>query len=98
MAVTQRTLIHELPDPEGFQYKDAVLSPNQERVLIKEFSRLPFKEFEFRGFLGKRRTVSSATWVTSTAFFDLQLTAIGYVNLPLRRCQRAHRGPRGRSS
>jgi hypothetical protein len=27
-------------------------------VLIKEFSRLPFKEFEFRGFLGKRRTVS----------------------------------------
>ena len=59
MAVTQRTLFHELPDlPEGFQYKDAVLSPNQERVLIKEFSRLPFKEFEFRGFLGKRRTVS----------------------------------------
>ena len=59
IAVTQRTLIHELPDlPEGFQYKDAVLSPNQERVLIKEFSRLPFKEFEFRGFLGKRRTVS----------------------------------------
>jgi alkylated DNA repair dioxygenase AlkB len=44
--------------PEGFRYKDALFSPDEERMLIKEFSRLPFKEFEFRGFLGKRRTVS----------------------------------------
>ena len=34
------------------------MPPYQERGLIKEFSRLPFKEFEFRGLLGKRRTVS----------------------------------------
>jgi hypothetical protein len=27
-----------------------------------------------------RQDRSAATWVTSTAFFDLQLTAIGYVN------------------
>jgi alkylated DNA repair dioxygenase AlkB len=44
--------------PEGFQYKENFLSPSQERVLIASFKRLPFREFEFRGFLGKRRTVS----------------------------------------
>jgi alkylated DNA repair dioxygenase AlkB len=43
--------------PEGVRYNDEVLSPDQERILIEEFSRLPFKEFEFRGFRGKRRTV-----------------------------------------
>jgi alkylated DNA repair dioxygenase AlkB len=44
--------------PEGFQYNDAVLSPDQERELVEEFARLPFRELQFRGFLGKRRTVS----------------------------------------
>jgi alkylated DNA repair dioxygenase AlkB len=44
--------------PEGFRYQDEVLSPDQERTLIEKFASLPFKEFEFRGFLGKRRTVS----------------------------------------
>jgi hypothetical protein len=32
--------------------------PDQERDLVEEFGRLPFSGFEFRGFLGKRRTVS----------------------------------------
>jgi alkylated DNA repair dioxygenase AlkB len=44
--------------PEGFQYNDAVLSPDQEQDLVEEFARLPFRELEFRGFLGKRRIVS----------------------------------------
>ena len=44
--------------PEGFQYNDAVLSLDQEQTLVDEFAYLPFREFEFRGFLGKRRTVS----------------------------------------
>jgi hypothetical protein len=49
--------MHVCP-PEGFQYNDAVLSPDQERDLVEEFGRLLFREFEFRGFLGKRRTIS----------------------------------------
>ena len=59
MTVTQPSLF-ALPGgiPEGFQYSDAALSPDQEQALIEEFARLPFSEFEFRGFLGKRRTVS----------------------------------------
>jgi alkylated DNA repair dioxygenase AlkB len=59
MTVAQPTLF-TLPAslPEGFHYSDGVLSPDQEQALIEEFARLPFREFEFRGFLGKRRTVS----------------------------------------
>jgi alkylated DNA repair dioxygenase AlkB len=44
--------------PEGFRYEEKLLSPDQERTLIASFKRLHFREFEFHGFLGKRRTVS----------------------------------------
>ena len=44
--------------PEGFQYNDAVLSLDQEQTLVEQFAYLSFRQFEFRGFLGKRRTVS----------------------------------------
>ena len=44
--------------PDGFRYEPDVLSPQEEEALVAEFTRLPFKEFEFQGFLGKRRTVS----------------------------------------
>jgi alkylated DNA repair dioxygenase AlkB len=58
MAVTQPSPFAPGVPPEGFQYSNAVLSPDQERTFVGEFARLPFREFEFRGFLGKRRTVS----------------------------------------
>jgi len=44
--------------PEGFRYEPNLLSPEQEQSLVARFAELPFKEFEFQGFLGKRRTVS----------------------------------------
>ncbi|HET8712602.1 MAG TPA: alpha-ketoglutarate-dependent dioxygenase AlkB [Gemmatimonadales bacterium] len=44
--------------PEGFQYRPAVISPEEEQALVQRISTLPFKAFEFRGFEGKRRTVS----------------------------------------
>jgi len=40
------------------RYTPALISPGEERRLLKKISDLPFKEFEFHGFLGKRRTVS----------------------------------------
>jgi alkylated DNA repair dioxygenase AlkB len=59
MAFVQRALLEELLIlPEGFRYEDEFLSLKEERALISTFERLPFREFEFRGFLGKRRTVS----------------------------------------
>jgi alkylated DNA repair dioxygenase AlkB len=44
--------------PEGFRYAPELVSPAEERRLVSELEALPFKEFEFHGFLGKRRVVS----------------------------------------
>ena len=44
--------------PEGLKYRADVLSPDDERRLIRDFESLPFREFEFQGYLGKRRVVS----------------------------------------
>jgi alkylated DNA repair dioxygenase AlkB len=44
--------------PTGFSYRPDLLSAPQERALVQAMADLPFKEFEFRGFLGKRRVVS----------------------------------------
>jgi hypothetical protein len=57
MAITQHSLFP--PGlPKGFYYQNELLSPDEERILVEKFASLPFREFEFRGFLGKRRTVS----------------------------------------
>jgi hypothetical protein len=44
--------------PEGFAYREDVISAGDEQALIERFQGLPFKPFEFQGFLGKRRVVS----------------------------------------
>ena len=59
MAPVQRALFDELSRlPEGFHYGEQLYSPDEENRLVASFEPLPFREFEFRGFLGKRRTVS----------------------------------------
>jgi alkylated DNA repair dioxygenase AlkB len=44
--------------PEGFKYAPDVFSMDEERALVELIQPLPFKEFEFHGYLGKRRVVS----------------------------------------
>jgi alkylated DNA repair dioxygenase AlkB len=44
--------------PEGFKYQRELITPEEERGLVEQLQALPFKEFEFLGFLGKRRVVS----------------------------------------
>jgi alkylated DNA repair dioxygenase AlkB len=44
--------------PEGFRYAADVIDAAEEARLVAAFADLPFKEFEFHGFLGKRRVVS----------------------------------------
>ena len=44
--------------PEGFRYQPEVLLPDEERELVERIRELPLKEFEFHGFMGKRRTHS----------------------------------------
>jgi alkylated DNA repair dioxygenase AlkB len=46
------------PMPDGFRYAPDVISPDDETALAAHFKDLPFREFEFHGFLGKRRIVS----------------------------------------
>lgn len=44
--------------PEGFRHEGEILTADAEEALIAEARRLPLKEFEFRGYTGKRRTLS----------------------------------------
>ena len=44
--------------PEGFRYARELITPEAERALLAQIRELPFKEFEFHGYVGKRRTVS----------------------------------------
>lgn len=44
--------------PAGFRYEPDLITGDEERVLLEAFEHLTFKEFEFQGFLGKRRVVS----------------------------------------
>jgi alkylated DNA repair dioxygenase AlkB len=44
--------------PEGLRYAPDVITPDEERSLAAEIARLPFRPFEFHGYLGHRRTVS----------------------------------------
>jgi alkylated DNA repair dioxygenase AlkB len=58
MTSTQPRLFNPDLFPAGFQYREGICSPDEEQTLIAAIEDLPFREFEFRGFLGKRRTVS----------------------------------------
>lgn len=44
--------------PAGFAYAPDVLSQTDEQSLVEQFTTLPFKPFEFHGYLGNRRIVS----------------------------------------
>ena len=44
--------------PDGFRYQPDFLSREEESFLLQNLKGLPFKEFEFQGFKGKRRVVS----------------------------------------
>ena len=46
------------PLPEGFKYQPSLLSPAEEETLLARVRELPFKNFEFHGYVGKRRVVS----------------------------------------
>lgn len=44
--------------PNGFVYRENVIAPSEEVALLDAIRVLPFREFEFHGYLGKRRVVS----------------------------------------
>ena len=44
--------------PDGFAYRPELIAPEEKQALAARFQTLPFKPYEFRGYLGARRTVA----------------------------------------
>ncbi|HEX8561037.1 MAG TPA: alpha-ketoglutarate-dependent dioxygenase AlkB [Pyrinomonadaceae bacterium] len=44
--------------PEGFRYEPELIGHEDEAALLASVRELPFREFEFHGYTGKRRVVS----------------------------------------
>jgi alkylated DNA repair dioxygenase AlkB len=59
MAADEPTLFDTPAElPQGFKYQPDLITPPEEKQLLAEIEPLPFKDFEFHGFVGKRRVVS----------------------------------------
>ncbi|HEX6434691.1 MAG TPA: alpha-ketoglutarate-dependent dioxygenase AlkB [Gemmatimonadales bacterium] len=55
----QLSLLDPTPTlPEGFKYQPELVGVAEEPALLGHIRQLPLREFEFQGFVGKRRTVS----------------------------------------
>src|SRR5687768_3967349 len=57
MPPTRKTIKQASP-PEGFRYQKNIITPDEEGELVKHVESLPLKEYEFQGYLAKRRTIS----------------------------------------
>ncbi|MBV9243101.1 MAG: alpha-ketoglutarate-dependent dioxygenase AlkB, partial [Acidobacteria bacterium] len=68
MALKSITVQHP---PEGFRYRQRVIPPAQEGSLVDCIKALPLREFEFQGYLGKRR-VTSFGWRYDFGDYKLQ--------------------------
>ncbi|MCA1579943.1 MAG: alpha-ketoglutarate-dependent dioxygenase AlkB [Acidobacteria bacterium] len=44
--------------PDGFRYRADLLQPEEERDLVERIRHLPLEEFEFHGYVGRRRVLS----------------------------------------
>jgi alkylated DNA repair dioxygenase AlkB len=59
MPSSQLDLFEPAPAlPPGLAYRPDLITPPEERALAARLAELPFRAFEFQGFLGKRRVVS----------------------------------------
>ncbi|HKA22936.1 MAG TPA: alpha-ketoglutarate-dependent dioxygenase AlkB, partial [Blastocatellia bacterium] len=56
--VCRRNPVRETNLPEGFHYQKAFITPGEQHALVTHIQELPFREFEFLGYTGKRRVVS----------------------------------------
>lgn len=53
-----RKSIRNQSPPEGFRYQTDILPGDDEQDLVARIRELPLKEFEFHGYVGKRRVMS----------------------------------------
>jgi hypothetical protein len=57
---SQPTLFDPAPArlPAGFRYQSDLITPDDEAEILRNLKELPFRNFEFHGYVGKRRVVS----------------------------------------
>jgi alkylated DNA repair dioxygenase AlkB len=58
LFTAQATPVEAPAMPAGFRYAPDAIEADEEVRLVEAFADLPFKEFEFHGFFGKRRVIS----------------------------------------
>ena len=86
--------------PEGFRYEASLLDEAGEQSLLAQMRELPFRDFEFYGFVGKRRVVSfgwrydfnggglSKTEDMPSFLLPVREQAATFAKFPLRICNR----------
>jgi alkylated DNA repair dioxygenase AlkB len=70
--------------PEGLRYQPELITPAEEARLIEAIADLPFKPFEFHGYLGKRRVVAFGWRYDYSARAVGEAAPIPHFLLPLR--------------
>jgi alkylated DNA repair dioxygenase AlkB len=59
MSPEQLSLLEPVSSlPDGFEYREDFVSPEEEAELVSHIAQLELREFEFHGYLGKRRVTS----------------------------------------
>lgn len=58
VMATQFSFFESADELEGFRYRPAFIDRSVEDALVARVTELPFREFDFHGFKGKRRVVS----------------------------------------
>lgn len=74
----------EPPPPDGFRYRPELIGATEEARLLAGIRTLPFRDFEFRGYTGKRRVVSFGWQYDFTARRLSRVDDIPDLLLPLR--------------
>jgi alkylated DNA repair dioxygenase AlkB len=78
--------------PEGFCYQPELIGPDDEAALVARVREVPFREFEFHGYTGKRRTVSFGWHYDFSARHLQKADDIPEFLLPLRQAAAAFAG------
>src|SRR5262245_11642311 len=97
----RRDHLEETNFPEGFHYQEAFITPGEQEALVTHIQELPFREFEFLGYTGKRRVVSfgwkyeySSRWIRKAPdipefLLPLRVRAASFANLKPEEFQQA---------
>ncbi len=78
--------------PEGFRYEPELIGPREEAALLARVGGLPFREFEFHGYTGRRRVVSFGWHYDFTARHLRAADPVPDFLLPLRHAAAAFAG------